>query len=516
VQRTKPNPILHVLPSFTDVAFLFPVAFVFLAMRGAKTLLGDGDTGWHIRAGEWMWANGRVPTQDLFSFTRPDAPWFAWEWLWDVVFAWIHRSWGLGGVVFASLLVIAWTSALVYRLAYRRSGHPLVSIALVMVMCAGSAPHWLARPHLFTQLFSVVFLSVLDRVHGEGRTRLLWALPLVTVVWTNLHGGFLVGIIILGAFAGGELAKALISADRVERVTAARASLPYLYAAAGCGLASVVNPYTYQLHVHIYEYLRDPFTREYIDEFQSLNFRRIEAVFFELMLVLSAGAAIWYGARRRFGETLLIVGWSHLALGMVRNIPIFMIVTTPVVAVAVVSWLRAVAAAPVPAWLRGIARTVDEIGREIGEMERPWRLHLVSLAALAVLAAAIFSPEAGFKARPEFDPATYPYDALGRLDRPGQRIFTDDEWGDYLIYHLWPKGTRVFVDGRSDFYGQEFGEEHLDVRRVKYTWAAILAKYDVDTILLPVDAALAGALKESRRWRVDYDDGIAIVFRPAG
>jgi len=118
--------------------------------------------------------------------------------------------------------------------------------------------------------------------------------------------------------------------------------------------------------------------------------------------------------------------------------------------------------------------------------------------------------------KPEYDPKAYPEGALAQLTRPGQRTFTHDEWGDYLIYKLSPQGTKVFVDGRSDFYGAKFDVAYLDVMSVKYDWQQTLARYGVDTILLPVDQPLAGAVKESRRWRVVYDDGRAIVFRLVG
>jgi hypothetical protein len=79
---------------------------------------------------------------------------------------------------------------------------------------------------------------------------------------------------------------------------------------------------------------------------------------------------------------------------------------------------------------------------------------------------------------------------------------------------LYPN-TKVFVDGRADFYGSKFNEKYIDVMNVKYDWEKNLNRYGIDTILLQPDAALAGALKESSRWRVIYDDGTAIVFRAA-
>ncbi len=76
--------------------------------------------------------------------------------------------------------------------------------------------------------------------------------------------------------------------------------------------------------------------------------------------------------------------------------------------------------------------------------------------------------------------------------------------------------TKVFMDGRSDFYGPIFGKKYLDVLQVNYGWEKTLANFGVDTILMPPAAPLTGALKESARWRVVYDDGVSVVFRSAG
>jgi hypothetical protein len=290
----------------------------------------------------------------------------------------------------------------------------------------------------------------------------------------------------------------------------------YLLALVGCMAASLVNPYFYQLHVHIWGYLRDPFQMRYITEFQGTNFQHAPAMFLEAMLLLGIGAALWYGRRKQFTEVLLLAGWGHLSLVIVRNVPIYMFAAAPIVALPVTEWLRALGQAPVAKWMRTAAQTVEEIGAEIDSLERVWRVHLVSAAAVVVVALGMSSPLAGPKLKPEYNPEAYPEAALAKLTRPGQRIFTHDEWGDYLIYKLSPQGTKVFVDGRSDFYGAKFDLAYLDVLGVKYDWQQTLDRYGVDTILMPVDSPLAGAVKESRRWRVVYDDSRAIVFRPAG
>ena len=87
----KTPAIARFLPSLTDLAFLMPLIFIFFRLEGARTLLGDGDTGWHIRTGEWILAHHWVPQVDMFSFSRPGQPWFAWEWLSDVLFGALHQ-----------------------------------------------------------------------------------------------------------------------------------------------------------------------------------------------------------------------------------------------------------------------------------------------------------------------------------------------------------------------------------------------------------------------------------------
>jgi hypothetical protein len=137
------------------------------------------------------------------------------------------------------------------------------------------------------------------------------------------------------------------------------------------------------------------------------------------------------------------------------------------------------------------------------------------VAGAVVVAALLYVPSPPKRFRAEFDPKSYPAAAIETLNRdPSARIFTYDQWGDYLIYRLYPR-TKVFVDGRSDFYGNDFEEKCMAVLNVKYDWEKTLGGFGVDTILLPPSVPLTGALKESSRWRVVYDDGVALVFRSA-
>ena len=117
----------------------------------------------------------------------------------------------------------------------------------------------------------------------------------------------------------------------------------------------------------------------------------------------------------------------------------------------------------------------------------------------------------------EFDPKIFPEGALPctPTQNATHRIWAQDQWGDYLIYRLYP-GTKVFIDGRSDFYGDNFGEDYLGTLDVQVGWEKPLDRYGIDTIVVAPTLALSSTLKVSRNWRVVYDDHVSVVFRRNG
>lgn len=509
------HPLMRLMPSLTDVAFLLPLVFLFGRMKGVETLLSDGDTGWHLRTGEWMLANGRVPGADLFSFTRAGEPWFAWEWLWDLVFAWAHRHGGLAAVVMINVVLLSVTFTLLFRLV-RAKSNPVVAIVLTVLAIAASSVHWLARPHLVTLLLVVVWWAVLEQVRERRRYKLLAVLPGLMVLWTNVHGGFVAGGMLLAIYGAGELAGSLAAAGPGERRAALRRAGYYGIALAACIAATFCNPYTWRLHQHILAYLSDPFLMDRTNEFMSLSFHHPAAHWFEPALLVGAAAALWSLARRRFAHGMVVLVWAHLALLSGRNIPLYMAVSAPVIALCLVEWTECLRQAAIPLWMRGALDRFHTLCLETGETERIWRLHLASAAGILLVAAVVYAPAPPPAFRPAFSPGRFPVKAVEKL-RPqiaGARVFTDMQWGDYLIYRLYP-ATRVFIDGRGDFYGADFCREFLDVMDVNHTWEARLNRYGVDTVLVPTGTALGAVLKESSRWRILYDDGHALVFQRA-
>jgi hypothetical protein len=200
--------------------------------------------------------------------------------------------------------------------------------------------------------------------------------------------------------------------------------------------------------------------------------------------------------------------WAHLALLSARNIPIFVFIAAPWITCVVQDTLAALK--PIPL-VNKLASAIREIYADLQPMERMTRCHLVSLFGVFCMVGLLAAGNPKFEA--EFDAESFPEQVIPLIKAgTSTHIFTFDQWGDYLIYRLYPS-TQVFIDGRNDFYGADFVIQCGHLINARYDWEAELKRFGVDTVLLRPNAPLSEALKESRNWKVVFDNGSAILFR---
>ncbi len=160
------------VPSLADILFL--TIFLYLFFSGKTMLLGDGDTGYHIRAGEYILKTFSVPKHDIFSFLTPAIPWTAHEWLSEVVMALVHRVSGLSGVVFFFACIIAVVYYLLFKVIRSYKGNIFVAISIILLVILSSQIHWLARPHIFSLLIIIIWYHLLDLYEYSDRNYLLF------------------------------------------------------------------------------------------------------------------------------------------------------------------------------------------------------------------------------------------------------------------------------------------------------------------------------------------------------
>lgn len=499
-----------VLPSIADVFVLVLVILLTYTPMGSA-LLGDADTGWHIRNGEIILATHSVPRTDSFSYTRAGQPWYSWEWLYDAIVGAIHHVSGLNGIVLFSAVIIACTFALLFHFLLRRSGNFLMAAALALLAAASAQIHMLARPHIFSWLLTLLWVEVLYRF-DEGKRSALLCLPPLMLLWVNIHGGFILGLVLLAMLGCSRIWGYISAPNRALRRQMSELALTF----AVCLAVTFVTPYGYKLHVHVYQYLSNDFLMNTINEFMSPNFHAAGYGYFECFILICVFGVMLARDRITVFDLLVVLFSIHAGLLAARNIPISVILVSLAVGPKLTGASPFAPARECPQWGRSIMDAVRAVSRGMGQMEKQFCGHALTIALLAGSAAIAVNGGRILSLQivsAHFDDKVFPVKATEFIaqNHIHDHLFNTDDWSGYLIYKLYPN-TRLYFDDRHDFYGESFIREYLKAASGGWEWREPLERYQIRWVLVPANSPLSSLLKQSHEWRVAYDDGLAIIF----
>jgi hypothetical protein len=507
------------VPSATDLIFILLLVAMTAGVL-APRLLGDASIGWHIRNGELMLHSHAITRTDPFSVTMGGQPWYAWEWLYDLKFAAIHHWFGLNGVVFFSAVIIAATFALTLRLALKRSADLPVAALLLALALGASTIHLLARPHVLSWLLTVIWFQLLDSGSSADfpeRSRRLWCLPALMLLWVNLHGGIVVGLVLLGLYLLSDAIQYVRCGDGEERRRLAMRLRQLGAVTAASVLVSLINPYGYKLQVHVYRYLSDRWLMNHIDEFLSPNFHGIAQQCFVAILLITIVALAMVRNKPPLSRLLVILFAAYSGLYASRSLPVSSLLLTLIVGPVLTQAIVETSTAPeLSSRLRSWFAHWEGFASRVGKMETRFSGHLWPLVAL-VLGILVCANQGKLGKRQwmdsHFDAQHFPVQASAMIIQRdlSEPIFAPDVWGGYLIYRLYPQ-TRVFVDDRHDLYGADFLKDYLRAIRLTPDWNKFLNEKRVNWVLVPTESALANMLEETSEWSVAYRDRTAVLF----
>jgi hypothetical protein len=507
----------YLVPSIADLLFI-ALLLGFSCGALGRILLRDGGTGWHIRDGQLMLQTHSITRVDPFSATMGGQPWYAWEWLYDLLIAAIHHVLGLNGVVFYTAAIMAATFVLVFHIAMRRGGSLPITFFLLVLSLGASAIHFLARPHVLSWLFTVIWFELLDSgATGADRKkdRRLFFLPVLMLLWVNLHGGFLLGFALLGVYlVGGEIQYFTGREQREEiRRWLKRLGLVSLLSL----LASFLNPYGYKLHLHIYQYLSDRFLMNSVTEFQSPDFHGVAQQCFAVLLLVTIAALA--SARRKPGPTqlLVILLAAYSGLFAARDLPVSSMLLTLIVAPLLSeSAAQASENADIAPRLRSLFLRLHSFGVRMQRLEVNFQGHLWLIIVFALgLWACMHGGRLGSTQwiNAYFDGKHFPVETAEVIAQRDIRepIFCPDQWGGYLIYRLYPQ-TKVLVDDRHDLYGDQFFKDYLRVVFVQPGWNKVLDERRVNWVLVQKNSSLGTILEQTPGWKLIHEDETAVLF----
>ena len=439
----------------------------------------DPDLWWHLKTGEWIVTHGAIPRTDPFSFTFAGRPWLNHEWLGEVLLFTVFRAGGLTAVMvlFASLITVTFWIA--WRRMRARGVDDRVGLLLLGGAFFAGSLSMGPRLQMFTLFFASLFAYGLERIRsGEAK---IWpfALPVLMLLWTNVHGGFAVGLALIVIHAAGEWLDSR-DAPRTRKL---------LIVFGASVAAAIVNPHGIAQLAYPLRFLTpNPYT-QLIAESGSPKFHMPAILTFEVLLLVALAGAARAGKRVAWSDVLLLLAFTHLALSQVRNVALWGVVVTPIVASILAS------------------------------LAMPWlEQHGRHAAAALFLSAGIGMALVGLGSK-NGDPeeASFPMRAAAVLQQRqlGPNLYTAYRWGGYVIWTLHPR-YRVFIDGRADtVYDAAILKEFNDAYNGLPVWRDTFARRGVTTALVETRSFIAVELAHAPEWKLVYNDDQAAIFARA-
>lgn len=492
-----------IIPTLNDIIVCaILISVLGMGMRMANM---DGDLGRHIRIGSDILQSMRISVTDEYSHTMNGKEIVPHEWLADVLFGLVNSIGGLNGVVLFCGLIITATFFILAHQINHSGTLVLMNGAILFLGAAASSLHWLTRPHLMTILFLVIWMTGIRQVL-DGQVKKVWWMPILMLVWVNSHGAFVAGFMVLILVILGEFIDLVFFSSDGKVPKRIIYLLVVLFI---CGLITFINPVGIELWKTSIGYLGNEYLVGHTQEYLSPDFHSISTFPFLILIGLIFSCSAIKKEKAPVRDIFLVTGWLGMALISARNIPLFVVVSLPVLSGWIADVFRANSGGSVSKWL-GIETRFRNMQNQFTGGGLPVLLCVATIISLIAGQDLLFSSGNQI----HFDPSVFPVQAVDWMEENpvegnGFNYFT---WGGYLLYRDLPD-MKVFIDGQTDFYGEELTREYETVLTGSPGWETILNKYSVQWILLPRDVDINQELVERNDWKLIYQDQTAVLYQ---
>jgi hypothetical protein len=479
-------------------------AFVLLAIAIADAgRVADTDLWGHIAFGRLFLRTGPV-SHDPFNYSVPGHAWAVHEWLAEVTMARIYASCGILGLKFWKFACTALTIIMLAMAAAETGAAPPLQAAVLIAASVALMPLMQFRPQLYTYIFLAALMALLARENYRQRAPLWLAVPMFAL-WVNLHGGFVIGVVVLAVYTGVVAIENLVGRSGSHR--SARLAAVTLASAA----ATLANPFGLKAWLHVLPALNNPLTRKEMVDWQPLiavlaNSHGLHsgALFFALVIALLTVLALAFILTPRGGDLALVAIAAVMgaaAFDVVRNMPLAVIAAVAPLARHLHLLGQKMRGAIAPESAPGAPRHFNRVGQTV-----------VIVAALTLTLG-----QGGLLSSRIPAAMDYPAGAVAfmRSHQLHGNLLARFEWGQYVIFHLAPS-SRIFVDGRVDLiYPPRVIDEYLDFFAGEPGGARLLDAYPHDYVLMPAGSPADLTLSARRDWRPIYRDPVAVLFARA-
>ena len=485
------NVWIYFLPRLRDILFVSILLAVMLL--GPQMLNMDGDLPRHLLTGKFILETKTIPRTEPFSYPYQDKPYVPHEWLADVIFYLTYKFAGLAGIVILSASLLATTFYLLLAYSSSQFNLQLTSLFLVVWGAAVTSLNWVTRPHLISMLLLAVWLILLERLASDRKVS-LWIFPFLMVIWSNLHGEFVAGMLAMLAYSAGWIWDYLFSKDLTKKSTGKK----LIFATGLSFLASLINPAGFGPWKTMIGFVNNTYLMSRMYEARPPDFSQPEFMVLLGLLAFSILLLAMNKDRLPTSQALLLAGFSAMSLMAGRNVHLYGIVA-PFVLVGTINQDHK---------FEFLLRLENSV-RHVEQNLRGFFWPIMSFTTcLLIVSSGIFQ---NFY---QFDPKTFPVQATKWITSNPQsgKMFNELNWGGYLAFSLWPDHS-VFIDSMTDTTG-ELTRAYESVITLSPTRDDIFLRYEVNWIIVQTSSPLANQMK-AEGWVMLYEDDTAVILRNA-
>jgi hypothetical protein len=460
----------------------------------------DSDTWWHLRAGEEILDRGEILKTDPFSLTRQGEPWIYPGWLSQITLHTIYTQFSFAGVNIFTGLMIFIAFVFVWRVL---DGKELLKAFILIIAVATSSVYWSARPQIISFALSGATIFLLERARN-GKVKLLWFLPLVFILWVNVHGGFAIGFILLGLYLVSDLIDLFI--EMVDNQNPSRRlwqdHKQFVTTGFFIGLVSLaavsINPHGPSMLLYPLKTISIQTLQDYIAEWQSPNFHGRETWPFLAMFFLTWISLAITREKIVAVDILVPLVIGYMSLTTARNISIFALATLPILFRHSNSIVENILSR---------RRRGDDFPESIIQ-KLNWTLLILFLIA-ASLKITRELPDSINQEKIEDQMPLEAFDLI-ESERYSGELFNSYNWGGYVVWRLYPNYLS-FVDGRTDLFGDEILGQYFKLWLAEAGWEEELESWKINLVLVEPHAPLAHEL-QGIGWITRFEDDKSVLL----
>lgn len=474
------------------VLLSFILSFITLYLVAKIPIFRDPDMSWHIMAGEYILKTGSIPKFDPFSFSGKlvgeEQVWYNISWLWDILLALVHRGFGIEGIyIFARICPALLVATLACYLQSRKNIGINALIFTALISTFAMMEYSYGRPQILAIFLALVFHHILHKNRTNQKSKTIFILPLLMILWVNIHGSFFAGFTVLGAF--GLEAIFYKNYQWLKKL---------LVVSALCVLALLVNPYGVDIYVAVLRTMDSVITK-YITEWKPFTFND------EINCTIVLAVFILVGNLRSdkapLADKILAIAWLFVMLFSVRNIGFLSVLSAPYLAVNMPT-----------------DDMSDKHTRNLKEWINDRRFSSAILAFMPVLlVASLFLLPVFGKEHYLEKSKDSPSPAISYLTShyQGKNILNDYNFGGRIIYES--QGTfPVFIDGRSGtVYSERVLKDYMAFIFLEKDWEEKIATYKIDAIMVENNKDFVLSYNKGLyhdKWKQVFSDGVATIY----